>query len=185
MVDMKYVEAFRERALRPEKPMLHVSAQNPDVYFQGRETVNKYYDALPGIVQEYMDKVAAVTGRQYHLFDYEGAPDAEKVIVVMGSGAETVSLAVKYMNDHGEKVGMVNVHFYLPFDQEAFINALPKTVKKIAVLDRTKEPGSLGEPLYLNVIDAVRETSFADAKIIGGRYGLAKRVYTSHGESRI
>ncbi|MFA6815179.1 MAG: pyruvate:ferredoxin (flavodoxin) oxidoreductase [Lentisphaeria bacterium] len=178
LVDMKYVEAFRERALRPEKPMLHVAAQNPDVYFQGRETVNKYYDALPGIVQEYMDKVAAVTGRQYHLFDYVGAPDAEKVIVVMGSGAETVSLAVKYMNAHGEKVGMVNVHFFLPFDKEAFVNALPKTVKKIAVLDRTKEPGSLGEPLYFNVIDSVRETPFAAAKIIGGRYGLSSKEFT-------
>ena len=178
LVNMEYVERFRERALRPEKPVLHVAAQNQDVYFQGRETTNAQYAALPGIVQKYMDKMAEVTGRQYHLFDYVGAADAEKVVVVMGSGAETVELAVKYLNAHGAKVGMVKVHLFNPFDTKAFVAALPKSAKKIAVLDRTKEPGTAGEPLYKEVVNAVKGTDFADALIIGGRYGLSSKEFT-------
>jgi len=178
MVDMKYVEAFRERALRPEKPQLNVAAQNPDVYFQGRETSNLHYAALPGVVQKTMDKFAKATGRQYHLFDYVGAPDAEKVIVVMGSGAETVALAVEYLNSKGAKLGMINVRFFLPFDNAAFLAALPKTVQKIAVLDRTKEPGAAGEPLYLSVVNAVKGSAFEKAQVIGGRYGLASKEFT-------
>ena len=178
LVDMKYIEAFRARALRPESPVLHVAAQNPDVYFQGRETSNAQYAALPGIVQKYMDKLAAVTGRQYHLFDYVGAADAEKVIVVMGSGAETVALAVNHLNSMGAKLGMINVRLFLPFDNEAFLGALPKTVKQIAVLDRTKEPGAAGEPLYLSVVNALKGSGLASAQVIGGRYGLASKEFT-------
>ncbi|NMA47057.1 MAG: pyruvate:ferredoxin (flavodoxin) oxidoreductase, partial [Lentisphaerae bacterium] len=178
LVDMKFVERFRARALRPEKPVIHVAAQNPDVYFQGRETTNAHYAALPGIVQKYMDKLAAVTGRQYHLFDYVGAPDAEKVVVVMGSGAETVSLAVDYLNSQGEKVGMIIVRFFHPFCNDAFLKALPKTAKQIAVLDRIKEPGSAGEPLYLNVVNAVKSADLCGVKVIGGRYGLSSKEFT-------
>ncbi len=178
LVDMKYIERFRERALRPEKPCLHVAAQNPDVYFQGRETTNAQYAALPAIVQKYMDKLAAITGRQHHLFDYYGAADAEKLIVVMGSGAEPVRQAVDYLNAQGAKVGMINVHLFNPFDTKAFIAAVPKSVKKIAVLDRTKEPGSAGEPMYLEVVNAIKGTELKDAMVIGGRYGLASKEFT-------
>ena len=178
LVNMEYVERFRERALRPEKPALHVAAQNQDVYFQGRETTNAQYAALPGVVQKYMDKMAEVTGRQYHLFDYVGAADAEKVIVVMGSGAETVELAVKYLNAQGAKLGLIKVRLFNPFDTKAFVAALPKSAKKIAVLDRTKEPGTAGEPLYKEVVNAVKGTAFADALIIGGRYGLSSKEFT-------
>lgn len=178
LINMKKIEEFRERALRPEKPVLNVAAQNPDVYFQGRETTNLQYKALPGIVQDCMDKFAEVVGRQYKLFDYYGAEDAEKVIVVMGSGAETVALAVKHLNAQGAKLGMINVRFFLPFENEAFVAALPKSCKKIAVLDRTKEPGAPGEPLYLSVVNALRNTDFAEAMVIGGRYGLASKEFT-------
>ena len=178
LVNMEYVERFRERALRPEKPALHVAAQNSDVYFQGRETTNAQYAALPGVVQKYMDKMAEVTGRQYHLFDYVGAADADKVIVAMGSGTETVELAVKYLNAQGAKVGLIKVRLFNPFDTKAFVAALPKSAKKIAVLDRTKEPGTAGEPLYKEVVNAVKGTEFADALIIGGRYGLSSKEFT-------
>ncbi|NLF94658.1 MAG: pyruvate:ferredoxin (flavodoxin) oxidoreductase [Oligosphaeraceae bacterium] len=178
LVDMKYIEAFRARALRPEKPMIHVAAQNPDVYFQGRETTNLHYAKLPGMVQKYMDKLAGVTGRQYHLFDYVGAADAEKVIVVMGSGAETVALAVNYLNSKGAKLGMINVRLFLPFDNQSFLAALPTTVKSIAVLDRTKEPGSTGEPLYLAVVNALHGSKYDTCKVIGGRYGLSSKEFT-------
>ncbi|MGI6355148.1 MAG: pyruvate:ferredoxin (flavodoxin) oxidoreductase [Lentisphaeria bacterium] len=178
LLDMKLVERFRNRSLKPEKPTIHVAAQNPDVYFQGRETTNAHYAALPGIVQKYMDKLAKATGRQYHLFDYVGAKDAEKVIVIMGSGAETVAETVAKMNASGEKVGLVIVRFFHPFVNDLFLQALPKTVNKIAVLDRTKEPGSAGEPLYLNVVNAVKDSAFANAKVIGGRYGLSSKEFT-------
>ena len=178
LVNMEYVERFRERALRPEKPALHVAAQNSDVYFQGRETTNAQYAALPGVVQKYMDKMAEVTGRQYHLFDYVGAADADKVIVAMGSGTETVELAVKYLNAQGAKVGLIKVRLFNPFDTKAFVAALPKSAKKIAVLDRTKEPGTAGEPLYKEVVNAVKGTEFADALVIGGRYGLSSKEFT-------
>lgn len=177
LLEPQYVEQFRSRAMRPEKPFAKVGAQNPDVYFQGRETVNKYYDATPAIVQEYMDKVAEKIGRQYHLFDYVGAPDAEKVIVAMGSGCETIEETVNYLTkERGEKVGAIKVRLYRPFAAEAFRKALPDTVKKIAVLDRTKEPGSIGEPLYMDVSDALKDNS--GIRVIGGRYGLSSKEFT-------
>ncbi|MEA1910403.1 MAG: pyruvate:ferredoxin (flavodoxin) oxidoreductase [Spirochaetota bacterium] len=175
LVEPEYIEQFRNRAMRPEAPILKVGAQNPDVFFQGRETVNKYYDATPAIVQEYMDKVAAVIGRQYHLFDYVGAPDAEKVIIAMGSGCDTIEHAVNYMVAKGEKVGVIKVRLYRPFSVEAFLGALPETCKKIAVLDRTKEPGAIGEPLYLDIVASMKGK---DVEIIGGRYGLSSKEFT-------
>ncbi|MBC7364778.1 MAG: pyruvate:ferredoxin (flavodoxin) oxidoreductase, partial [Candidatus Aminicenantes bacterium] len=175
LFEPQYLEDFRKRALNPEKPMMKVGAQNPDVYFQGRETVNKFYQATPEIVQEYMDKLAKVTGRQYHLFDYFGAPDADKVIVIMGSGAETAEETINYLNKNGYKVGLIKVRLYRPFSVEAFNKVLPQTVKKIAVLDRTKEPGAIGEPLYLDVVSALKGR---DITIIGGRYGLSSKEFT-------
>ncbi|MBC7361318.1 MAG: pyruvate:ferredoxin (flavodoxin) oxidoreductase [Candidatus Aminicenantes bacterium] len=175
LFEPEYLEDFRKRALNPDRPMMKVGAQNPDVYFQGRETVNKYYAATPAIVQEYMDKVAKVTGRQYHLFDYFGAPDADKVIVIMGSGAETAEETINYLNKHGYKVGLVKVRLYRPFSAEALNAVIPQSVKKIAVLDRTKEPGAQGEPLYLDVVAALAGRNI---KIIGGRYGLSSKEFT-------
>jgi pyruvate-ferredoxin/flavodoxin oxidoreductase len=175
MLDMKYVETFRARAMNPEQPRIKVGAQNPDVYFQGRETVNKYYQTAPAIVQEYMDLLAQKVGRQYHLFDYFGAPDAEKIIVIMGSGADTVEETVNYLNKNGEKVGLVKVRLYHPFSVADFVKAIPASVKKIAVLDRTKEPGSIGEPLYLDTVVALKDK---DLKIIGGRYGLSSKEFS-------
>ncbi len=175
LVEPEYIERFRKRAMRPESPFLKVGAQNPDVYFQGRETVNKFYDECPKIVKEYMDKVAAVTGRKYNLFDYVGAPDAKKVIVVMGSACTTVEETVNYLVSKGKKVGAVFVRLYRPFSVEDFRAALPKTVKKIAVLDRTKEPGATGEPLYLDVVSALKGEKI---KIVGGRYGLSSKEFT-------
>ncbi|MDY0269175.1 pyruvate:ferredoxin (flavodoxin) oxidoreductase [Trichloromonas sp.] len=179
MISDELVRAHRARGLSPDHPVLRGTAQNPDVYFQGRETVNAYYEKVPGIVQAQMDKFAKLTGRKYNLFDYVGAPDAEKVIVMMGSGADTVHDLVDYLNGKGEKVGLLKVRLFLPYLTEAFVKALPKTVKKIAVLDRTKEPGSMGEPLYHNVRTAIGE-AMADGLfsfqgypvIVGGRYGL-------------
>jgi len=170
-----YVEEFRRRALNPERPMIKVGQQNPDVYFQGRETVNKYYAATPSIVQECMDKVGKVIGRSYHLFDYLGAPDADKVLVLMGSGAETAEETVNYLNGRGAKLGLVKVRLYRPFDAAALNAAVPKSAKKVAVLDRTKEPGSLGEPLYLDVAVAL---SGRPVKVVGGRYGLSSKEFT-------
>ena len=176
LVEPKYIEEFRNRALRPEKPICKVGAQNTDVYFQGRETVNKYYDAVPDIVQEYMDKVAKITGRQYHPFDYVGAPDATDVIVAIGSGCETIEETINYLNStRGTKYGLVKVRLYRPFDVKRFNEALPASVKRIAVLDRTKEPGSIGEPLYLDVVAAL---AGKDIRIIGGRYGLSSKEFT-------
>ena len=176
LVEPKYIEEFRARALRPEAPICKVGAQNTDVYFQGRETVNKYYQAVPDIVQEYMDKVAAVTGRQYHPFDYVGAPDATDVIVAIGSGCETIEETIEYLNaTRGTKYGLVKVRLYRPFDVKRFNEALPSTVKRINVLDRTKEPGSIGEPLYLDVVAAL---AGKDIRVIGGRYGLSSKEFT-------
>jgi len=176
MVDRKYIEDFRARALNPENPRVKVGAQNPDVYFQGRETVNKFYDATPETVQTYMDELAKVIGRQYHLFDYVGAADAEKVIVAMGSGCEAIEETVNYMNANGEKVGLVKVRLYRPFSVEHFVKAMPASVKEVVVLDRTKEPGSIGEPLYLDVVAAMQARP--DVNIIGGRYGLSSKEFT-------
>ncbi len=176
LVEPQYIEEFRQRALRPEAPVCKVGAQNTDVYFQGRETVNKYYDAVPDIVQEYMDKVAKVTGRQYHPFDYVGAPDATDVIVAIGSGCETIEETIDYLNaTRGTKYGLVKVRLYRPFDVKRFNEALPKSVKRIAVLDRTKEPGSIGEPLYLDVVASLENK---DIRVIGGRYGLSSKEFT-------
>lgn len=182
MIDSDLVDAHRKRGLTPEHPVLRGTSQNPDVYFQGRESVNKYYQALPKIVQEQMNKFAALTGRSYHLFDYIGAKDAERLIVLMGSGAEAVEESVRYLNANGEKVGMIKVRLALPFAMKSFIDALPKSITAIAVLDRTKEPGSLGEPLYHDVVTALFEhrsnLPFTLPTIIGGRYGLSSKEFT-------
>ncbi|MHB8095309.1 MAG: pyruvate:ferredoxin (flavodoxin) oxidoreductase [Candidatus Aminicenantales bacterium] len=175
LLEPEYLEDFRRRSLNPERPMIKVGQQNPDVYFQGRETVNAYYDVTPAIVQEYMNKVAAATGRSYKLFDYVGAPDADRIIIIMGSGAETVEETMRYLNARGAKVGLLKVRLYRPFDASAFLAAIPASVKKVAVLDRTKEPGALGEPLYMDVAVAM---AGRDIKIIGGRYGLSSKEFT-------
>lgn len=175
LVEKKYIEDFRSRAMNPERPQAKVGAQNPDVYFQGRETVNKYYTVTPAIVQEYMDIVAKKIGRRYQLFDYIGAPDAEKIVISMGSSTETIEEAVNYFNAQGKKVGAIKVRLYRPFSAEALLAAIPASVKKIAVLDRTKEPGSLGEPLYQDIVVAL---AGKDIKIIGGRYGLSSKEFT-------
>jgi pyruvate-ferredoxin/flavodoxin oxidoreductase len=185
MIDDELVRAHRARALSPDHPVLRGSAQNPDVYFQGRETVNRFYLACPGLVQNAMNKFAKLTGRQYKLFDYFGAPDAERVIVLMGSGAEAAEETVEYLSQRGEKIGIIKVRLYRPFSVEHFVQVLPPTVKTMAVLDRTKEPGSLGEPLYLDVVAAVNETMTngsgslkSQPRIIGGRYGLSSKEFT-------
>src|SRR6266849_4468827 len=183
MIDDSFVRAHRQRALSPEHPFIRGTAQNPDVYFQARESVNSYYQACPSIVQEAMDTFATVAGRQYHLFDYVGVPDAERVIVAMGSGAETAQATAEYLAAQGEKVGVIKVRLFRPFSVQHFLQALPATVKAIAVLDRTKEPGSIGEPLYLDVVTAVNEgrakdPTSASPRIIGGRYGLSSKEFT-------
>jgi len=178
LVDDDLVRAHRARALSPEHPVLRGSAQNPDVYFQMREAVNPYYTAVPGIAQEAMDRFAQITGRHYNLFDYYGDPNAERVVVVMGSGGETVVETVKHLAARGEKVGAVLVRLYRPFSLEHFVKALPKSVKSIAVLDRTKEPGASGEPLYLDIVNALVEGNRPGIKTIGGRYGLSSKEFT-------
>ena len=177
MIDDSLVAAHRARGLTPDHPFMRGTAQNPDVYFQGRETVNPYIKATPEIVQKHMDRFAKLTGRQYHLFDYEGAADAEKVIVVMGSAGETAATTAKYLNAGGAKLGVVKVRLFRPFSALDLVAALPPTVKTIAVLDRTKEPGSAGEPLYQDVITALFETG-RFVKVIGGRYGLGSKEFT-------
>lgn len=185
MIDESCVQAHRQRALTPDAPFMRGTAQNPDVYFQGRESANPYYLAMPGTVQAMMDRFAGLVGRQYHLFDYVGAPDAERVIVMMGSGAETAEELMNWMLARGEKVGVLKVRLFRPFSVEHMAKALPATVKKIAVLDRTKEPGSAGEPLYTDVVTALAETvatgtaPFAQMpRVVGGRYGLSSKEFT-------
>ena len=178
IVDEKLIEQFRQRAQRPEKPMAHVAAQNEDVYFQGRESTNLYYDAIPQIVQDNMDKVASITGRQYHLFDYVGSPDAEHVVVCMGSGADTFEWAINYMNARGAKIGLIKVRLFRPFSVDHFIAAIPSTVKKMVVMDRTKEPGSIGDPLYLDVVASLNRLNRSNIQVIGGRYGLSSKDFT-------
>jgi len=177
LVDEDLVRAHRARALNPNHPVIRGTAQNPDVYFQARETVNPFYRAAPTIVQNVMDKFARLVGRQYHLFDYVGAPDADRVIVIMGSGAEVAHETVEALKAAGESVGVLKVRLYRPFAVENFVAALPGSVKSIAVLDRTKEPGATGEPLYCDVVTAVAEAGLA-RKVIGGRYGLASKEFT-------
>jgi len=174
MTDMDAVEAFRKRALNPERPVMRGSHENGDIFFQHREACNKYYDAMPAIVEEYMDKVNAKIGTNYKLFNYYGAPDADRVIIAMGSICDVAEEVIDYLNAAGEKVGLVKVRLYRPFSAEKLAEAIPATAKKIAVLDRTKEPGSLGEPLYLDVVAALAATG-KTATVIGGRYGLGSK----------
>ncbi len=178
MVDMDAIDAYRKDALNPNHPCQRGSAQNPDIFFQAREACNPYYDALPAIVQEYMDKVNAKIGTDYKLFNYYGAADAEKVIVAMGSVCDTIEETIDYLMAAGEKVGVVKVRLYRPFCAEALVAAIPDTVKQISVLDRTKEPGALGEPLYLDVVAALKGTKFNDTPIFTGRYGLGSKDTT-------
>ena len=179
LVPYDKIQEFKDRALNSNNPQQRGTAQNPDIYFQNRESANKFYEATPAIVQEYMDKVGKITGRHYHLFDYYGDPNAENVIVIMGSGATTTEETVKYLNEkNGAKVGVVVVRLYRPFDTKAFVSALPKSVKRLAVLDRTKEPGSSGEPLYKDVICALAENGRNDISVLGGRYGLGSKEFT-------
>jgi pyruvate-ferredoxin/flavodoxin oxidoreductase len=185
MIDMNLVRDFRARAMSPDHPYIKGTAQNPDVYFQGRETVNKYCAECPAIVQKYMDRFAKLTGRQYRLFDYAGDPNAEKVIVIMGSGADTVHETADFLNAKGDKAGVLKVRLFRPLDAAALVAALPASVKKIAVLDRTKEPGSLGEPLYEDVRTAIGESLESDnpkfkamPRVVGGRYGLGSAEFT-------
>jgi len=185
MIDEKLVQACRERAMTPDRPVLRGTSQNPDVFFQAREASSPFYRACPTIVQNVMDKFARLVGRHYHLFDYVGAPDAERVIVLMGSGAEVAHETVEYLNQRGEKVGIVKVRLYRPFSIEHFVAALPPTVKTLVALDRTKEPGAAGEPLYLDVVTAVQEALAAGKapfkvapRILAGRYGLSSKDFT-------
>ncbi len=178
LIDDELVMAHRNRGLTPDHPMMRGTAQNPDVYFQARETVNPFYLRVPGIVQAAMDKFAGLTGRQYRLFDYVGAPDAERVMVIMGSAAETAQQTVDHLVGQGEKVGVLKVHLARPWSGEHFMAALPATVKSLAVLDRTKEPGAAGEPLYQDVVIALMESGKTHIKTIGGRYGLSSKEWT-------
>ena len=185
MIDDKLVMAHRARGLTPDNPVIRGTAQNPDVFFQARESANPYYDDTPAIVQEAMDKFAELTGRAYSLFDYTGHPEAERVIVIMGSGAETAEATAAYLANESEKVGVINVRLYRPFDVNAFAKTLPATTKAIAVLDRTKEPGATGEPMYQDVVTAVNEIhdlelidGLGRIRIIGGRYGLSSKEFT-------
>ena len=185
MISMDAVRAFRFRGLSPEHPTIRGTAQNPDVYFQGRESANPYYKKTPEAVQAVMDRYAALTGRQYHLFDYVGAPDADRVVVMMGSGAEAAEETVEYLRSKGEKVGVLKIRLFRPFSARHFIDALPPTVRAISVLDRTKEPGSAGEPLYQDVLTAIAEmlsegtAPFSSMpKVVGGRYGLSSKEFT-------
>ncbi|WP_031367454.1 pyruvate:ferredoxin (flavodoxin) oxidoreductase, partial [Clostridium botulinum] len=180
LVDMDGVKAFRRRALNPDHPVIRGTAQNPDIYFQEREISNNYYERLPEIVEKYMGEISKLTGREYHLFNYYGAEDAERLIIAMGSACDTVEEVVDYLMAKGEKVGLLTVHLYRPFSLEHFFKYIPKTVKNIAVLDRTKEPGALAEPLYLDVKNAFYGKEWQPT-IVGGRYGLgSKEVYPSH-----
>ena len=179
MVDWEYVDAFRKNALNPNRPVERGSAQNPDIFFQAREASNPYYDALPAIVQEYMDKVNKKIGTNYSLFNYYGAEDAEHIIVAMGSVNETIEETIDYLSEKtGVKLGLIKVRLYRPFATDAFLKAIPKTVKTISVLDRTKEPGSIGEPLYLDVVAALSGSEFKDVTILSGRYGLGSKDTT-------
>ena len=184
MLDPELVAAHRTRALTPDHPVLRGSAQNPDVFFQGREAGNRFYLATPSIVHGVMDRFADLTGRRYHLFEYAGHPQAERVIVMMGSGAGTAAETVEYLQARGERVGLVTVRLYRPFDVDGLLRALPPTVRSIAVLDRTKEPGAIGEPLYLDVVGALHECAAATCRfaappiVVGGRYGLSSKEFT-------
>jgi pyruvate-ferredoxin/flavodoxin oxidoreductase len=185
LIDEHLINSYRNRALSPDHPVVRGTAQNPDTFFQAQEARNPFYDALPGIVQAEMDRFAALTGRQYKLFDYVGHPEAEKVVIIMGSGAETVDKTAAWLTQHGEKAGVLKVRLFRPFSIDDFVAALPPTVRSIAVMDRCKEPGSVGEPLYLDIVTALAEAratglrpTGAEPRVIGGRYGLASKEFT-------
>jgi len=183
LLDQEDLERFYRRSLTPDAPSIRGTAQNPDVYFQTREACNSYYNATPGIVQQLMQRFGSLTGRHYHLFDYNGHPQAEHVLIVMGSGGETAVETAKYLNKNGSRVGVLQVRLYRPFDISAFVEALPESVRRIAVLDRTKEPGATGEPLYQDIITALHEAStqrpsLAQIQVIGGRYGIGSKEFT-------
>src|SRR6185312_6099457 len=185
MLPDELLEEFRSRALTPDHPVTRGTAQNSDVFFQEREAANVFYDLCPHVVQRVMNEFAKRTGRQYHLFDYVGSPTAERVVVLMGSGCEAAQEAADYLNSFGENVGVLKVRLYRPFDSKRFVEALPRTVKSIAVLDRTKEPGASGEPLFQDCIAALHEGLThgwgqikAMPRIIGGRYGLSSKEFT-------
>ena len=175
MCDMDAVDAFRKRALNPEHPVMRGSHENGDIFFQHREACNKYYDAMPEIVEKYMDKINSKIGTDYKLFNYYGAPDAERVIIAMGSICDVAEEVIDYMTAKGEKVGLVKVRLYRPFSAAKLAEAIPATAKKVAVLDRTKEPGALGEPLYLDVVAALAATGRKIDTVVGGRYGLGSK----------
>ncbi len=185
LIEEEWVQRHRDRALSPDRPVLRGSAQNPDVFFQAREAINPFYQAVPEIVRQTMDRFTELTGRRYRPFDYVGAPDAERVAVILGSGAGAALAAVEALVERGEKVGVLQVRLYRPFDAADFVAALPPTTRRIAALDRTKEPGALGEPLYLDVIAALAEAwaergdgSGPLPTVIGGRYGLSSKEFT-------
>lgn len=175
MLDWDAVNRFRRHALNPEHPVLRGSAQNPDIFFQAREACNPYYDEIVGITEAYMNEVNRRIGTDYKLFNYYGAPDAENIIVAMGSVCDTIEETIDYLNANGGKVGLVKVHLYRPFSVKHLLSVIPDTVKKISVLDRTKEPGSLGEPLYLDVVAALKGSKFENVPVYGGRYGLGSK----------
>ena len=179
MIDEDLILAHRSRALTPDRPVIRGTAQNPDVYFQGRESVNPFYAACPDLVAKAFEQFAEITGREYKLYEYHGAPDAQRIVILMGSGCEAAQETVDYLNSQGEKVGLLKVRLYRPLDQDRLCAAIPSTVKAIAVLDRTKEPGSTGEPLYLDVVNAYLEVGFGEGKvkIVGGRYGLSSKEF--------
>ena len=190
MIDDQWIQAHRKRAMDPDQPVLRGSAQNPDVFFQAREAANPFYNDVPQIVQDTMDRYAKLEGRQYHLFDYSGAADADRVIVMMGSGVGAAEETVSALTDRGEKVGLLKVRLYRPFDCQAFLSVLPKSVQRIAVLDRTKEPGAIGEPLYQDIVTTLAEneawgTANGGPKVIGGRYGLSSKEFTPAMVARI
>ena len=178
MTDMEAVKAFRAHALNPENPAMRGSHENGDIFFQHREACNKFYEAVPGIVEKYMGKVNAKLGTNYQLFEYYGAPDADRVIIAMGSICDVAEEVIDYLTAKGEKVGLVKVRLFRPFSIKHFVDVLPETVKKIAVMDRTKEPGSIGEPLYQDVVSALYEAGKSDITVIGGRYGLGSKDTT-------
>ena len=175
MLDWDAVDAFRRRSLNPEHPVLRGTAQNDDIFFQAKEAANKYYDAIPDVVADYMDKVNEKCGTNYKPFNYYGAPDAEKIIIAMGSVCDTAEEVIDYLTAKGEKIGLVKVRLYRPFSAKHLLDVIPETVKSITVLDRTKEPGSIGEPLYLDVLAALNGSKFHNVSVFGGRYGLASK----------
>ncbi|HOO18938.1 MAG TPA: pyruvate:ferredoxin (flavodoxin) oxidoreductase, partial [Paludibacteraceae bacterium] len=177
LIDQEALKAFRQRALNPNQPVTRGTAQNPDIYFQATEAANPFYEAVPEIVEDYLNKLAEITGRKYHLFDYYGAEDADRVVIAMGSSTEAIREGIDYLMAKGEKVGLVSVHLYRPFSAKHFLAVLPSTVKRISVLDRTKEPGANGEPLYLDVKNALYGQKNAPI-VVGGRYGLSSKDFT-------